>query len=196
MNDVSRLRSIRERNRILDALPSVKVVFEVLAYVFGAIFLLTKLLGGQENSGMDVSLDLKRTKSVTGVDRDQIAVTLKLKRSDIGRLRLDDIAVDVVDLADPSSSLSQQRADDILRERVVTSDKDGMPRIGKELMKNGLYLPPNDGTQLAYWFSVKRGSPIRVDVTITSTRTGFWIGNPQWRASAISLPLADTTKSD
>lgn len=41
MNDVSRLRSIRERNRIRDALPSVKVVFEVLAYVFGAIFLLS-----------------------------------------------------------------------------------------------------------------------------------------------------------
>jgi hypothetical protein len=170
-----------------DQLDNIKTILEAIAYLFGALFLFSKLIYGQANAGMDVSLDLKRFKARVDTDPDQLSITLKLKRSDVGRIRIDDITLDIIDFSNAESSQCGIRSPEVMLERKVSRNG----QIQSAQLSNGLYLPPNDGTQLGYWACVTRGCAIRVDVTITSTRTGLWFGHPQWRASAISLPEID-----
>ena len=75
-------------------LAETKTVFEIAAYVCGVLFLLTKLAGGQANAGMEVSIELVRAEAAAKPELDNLSILLKLKRSDLGRIELNDVAIE------------------------------------------------------------------------------------------------------
>ncbi len=142
------------------------------------------------NAGMAVEMKLQREKVPESLNEDFITVTLQLKRSSIGRIRIDDVLVDAIDLKVKDGEIfhgdvHQVRDALITKERHICGDEIG------PCPKNGVYLPPEDATQFSYLVKVKRDIPILIDSTILASRTGQIWGRPQWRASAIALPIID-----
>lgn len=165
-------------------LTKLKSYFEVLAYFFGALFLLLQLVYGQFNAGMEVAVDLERASIASPSDQDNLAVLVKLKRGDIGRLEIKDMVLEITNMDEPNSKPSFiQIPRKILAERDAPSGK-----IANTESRSGMFLPPGDATQIAYLVKVSKGAPIHVDATVSAQRTGFWSDFSQWRASAISLP--------
>lgn len=171
-------------------LEKVKLACEITAYGFAAIFLITKVIGGQANAAMEVSMEMTRGEVPAKPDTEYLAVSLKLKRSDIGRLEINDVVLDVIDLTDPKASQNEIRVPSVARERETKGGKVLPAESG-----DGTFLPPNDATQLGYLVSIKRGSAVRVDATILASRTGPWYGKPQWRVSGISLPVTQAASA-
>ena len=167
-----------------DILNKAKLYLEVAAYGFGALFLLTKLVYGDFNAGMEVAVELHRAPNLENVSEDNLSVLVKLKRNHLGRIEIKDLVLKVSNLSEPNAKSEPTRNSLITTEREVN---DG--RISDTQSANGIFLPPGDATQLAYLVPVKRGVPILVDATVLATRTGPWFDYSQWRASAISLPV-------
>lgn len=161
-------------------LKDIKLVVEIAAFALGAIFILLRLLDGQGNSTMEVSLELERTEGESpGLDF--LAIKLGLKRADIGRLKLQDIVIEISDVSDESLPKVEIR-DHTLHEALEQASRG-------RTVAGWVYLPPKEATQLGYFARVKRQAPVLVEVRIVATRTGFghW-HRPEWRASAVSLP--------
>jgi hypothetical protein len=177
------LRRIRGPN-----LGEVKTVLEIAAYFCGVSFLLLKLWGGQANAGMGVSLELTRAEAAATPGVDHLVVLLKLSRPDLGRVQLDDVALEISDGMNPDSSPRVLRAPRLTAERQILNG-----RVTEASAQHGTALPPGDATQISYITQVKRGVPVLVDVTVLASRSGPWFGKPQWRASAIALPVALST---
>ena len=151
--------------------------------VSARLFLVTKLAAGQMNPSMDVSLELKRELDSKSTDKDYLSVLVKLKRTDVGRVRINDVVLKVVDLTDTKAKPLVAT-----NSRIVTENRIIDHQLSEVQSTERTVLPPGDGTQLAYFLQVKRDTPILVDATIIGRRTGPWIEPSQWRASAISLP--------
>lgn len=163
------------------SLQDFKVYAEIAAYALGSAFILLKLIDGQINATMEVSLELERGEMKDSPEADFLAIKLALKRADIGRLRLQDIVLELSDASDNDSPKTQIRDEAIRKELSSEARREGIA--------GWMYLPPKEGTQLGYFHRVGRDIPILVEVRIVTTRTGFgrW-HRPQWRASAVSLP--------
>jgi hypothetical protein len=164
-------------------LERVKQFCEVAAYVCAVLFLLTKLVGGQLNAGTEISLEVSRAPDLHSPRTDSLSVLVKLKRADIGRLEILDVLIEVSHLGEQGGQPTLIRNRHTIAERRTERGS-----ITATESDHGTFLPPGDGTQLAYLARVKAGEPVLIDVTILAKRTGLWIGRPQWRASAISLP--------
>jgi hypothetical protein len=168
-------------------LERLKLVLEVAAFGFAAAFLFTKLVGGQFNAGAEMSVETAREPNPANNAEDFVSVIVKLKRTDIGRIEVHDILIEASDLID-GARLVVPRQDRLVREREAGLSTDERPQVTDKLSKDGVFLPPGDATQFAYLLKVKRNSPVAVDATVLASRSGPWIGKPQWRGSAISLP--------
>lgn len=166
------------------SITDVKTALEIAAYICGVLFIITKLIGGQANAGMEVSIELGRAASASQPEVDNLSILLKLKRPDLGRIELEDVAIEVSDAFDSASEAAVLRVPRVISERRVDNGQ-----VTLAPSSRGITLPPSDATQIAYITQVKRGVPIFVDATIVGTRTGLWVGKPQWRASAIALPV-------
>ena len=161
----------------------IKLFCEIAAYGCAALFLFAKLIAGQLNAGTDVSLELKRSPNSKNKAMDDLAVLVRLKRADIGRLELKDVLLQCSNPNDPGAKSN------VIRNPAITTErKTSKGTVTEDHSDSGIFLPPNDATQLAFITQVKRDEPVLVDATILTTRTGPWIGMPQWRASAISFP--------
>lgn len=169
----------------------VKLYCEIAAFGFAALFLVGKVANGYFNHGMEVGIELERVPSARDTTRDDLAITVKLKRPDAGRIEISDVYIEVSDVTDSTSAPRIIRKPSITTEHQTQVDGDSA-RVKSGLQRRGTLLPPGDGTQLAYFARVREGEPVLVDVTILGRRTGFsrWLGRPQWRGSAISLPEA------
>lgn len=171
---------------------AIKLYCEIAAFGFAAIFLFGKLVTGQFNYGMDISLDVQRELDQKEEGVDNAAISIKLKRPDGGRVELTDAHIEVSMVTGNVSNtelLHSESLGNLIIERKETSGK-----IQDGFRGNGIFLPPSDGTQLGYYVKIPHAVPVLIDVTLVGKRTGpaGWFGNPQWRASAISLPQANT----
>jgi hypothetical protein len=168
-------------------LDTLKLWLEIAAFGFAAVFILTKLIGGQFNAGAEMSVETIREHIPGNKAEDFVAIVIKLKRSDIGRIEVHDILIEATDLVD-GSKIKVPRQERLVTERKPEKDQNGRFQATENLSNKGVFLPPGDATQFAYLLRVKRTAPVLVDVTILASRSGPWIGQPQWRGSAVSLP--------
>lgn len=169
-----------------------KAILEILAYGSAAVFLLTKLVAGQLNPGMEVSVELNRTANPKDTSLDILAVQVKLKRTEIGRLEINDVMLEVSTPMQATNEPKIVRNNSVVRERKWNQEGSDYV-LTSSASTSGTFMPPGDATQLAYLTQVPRGVAVQVDATILATKTGPWFGKPQWRASAISLPLSSTS---
>jgi hypothetical protein len=186
-------------------LDRTKVILEILAFGFAAVFIGLKLVDGELNPGMEMSLELERKPSVYSADSDNLAVLVKLKRNDMGRLRINDVLLEMSLPTEPQVKPQPFRNPLVTTEKAIEKKKGKSIQVigaqeeeekGKKKEKEGTNLPPGDATQFAYFMTVKRCVPVQIDATVLATRTGLWFGNPQWRVSALSLPDCDSDKTD
>jgi hypothetical protein len=119
-----------------------------------------------------------------------------MKRTDIGRIEINDVTVAESDLVKPSSKQIRHIYEELITEPYSANGKIKDPPKDDKHDRRPMALPPGDGTQLAIFFEVERDHPILIDATILGTRTGIWLGQPQWRASAISLPVKPGTECE
>jgi hypothetical protein len=174
----------------------LKLYCEIAVYGAAALFLVLKLLSGKYNYGMEVSLDLERRADPKDVSLDLLAMTIHLKRPDSGRLEIRDVYLETLEVTNPSSSAEAINVDP--RRITERAERNGKVDKRGRFRDYGTILPPNDATHLAFLTRVRRGEPVLVDATIIAKRTGpaAWLGNPQWRASAISLPPASVCSGE
>jgi hypothetical protein len=160
-----------------------------LLVLVGLLVLAAKLIFGQFNAAMDVTISCERKPDLVNSHEHLLGVTVRLQRKDIGRLEIEDV---LLRKGDPLAG----KYEDVARQPWVHEDKvlqitAGAATIQGDSDRRGCALPPGDGTQFAYCIKVPASEPVLVDVTILARRTGIWPGRPQWRASAISLPVKD-----
>src|SRR3990167_9780864 len=119
------------------SLADTKTALEIAAYICGVLFLLTKLIGGQANAGMEVSVELSRAEVAANSDADNLSILLKLKRPDLGRIEIDDVVIEVSDATDSSSKPMVLRVPRVTAERQV---EDG--QVQQVPSSRGITLPP------------------------------------------------------
>ena len=172
-------------------LAQVKLYCEIAAYGFAALFLITRLITGQLNAGMEVGLELVRSADPKNVGQDDLAVTVRLKRTHLGRREIKDVLLEVSDAAVKGSEPKCLSIEGVTAERKTAGGL--ISRKPENRSRRGIALPPGDATQVAYLLSAGRDESVLMDVTVLAVRTGPWIGKPQWRASAVSLPNRPTS---
>lgn len=166
-------------------LEKLKLIFELATFGFAALFILTKLVGGQFNAGAELAVETTRGEKPASDTEDLVAVIIKLKRTDIGRIEVQDILIEATDLAS-GAKIDVPRQQTLIVER--KQNRGEHPGVSEHPSENGVFLPPGDATQFAYLVRVNRAAPLLLDITVLASRSGPWIGHPQWRGSAISLP--------
>jgi hypothetical protein len=164
-------------------LGTLKTYVELAAFGLAAIFLLGKVISGQYNDGMEVRLIPERCRlSATG---DIIALEVQLARNGVGRIQVRDVLVEYSEGSNTGEVPRTFREPMRIRER----SHNGHVLSATPEKNKDTFLPPGDATQLGYLIPASHGSPVILDVTILARRTRLRIGNPQWRASTVVLPV-------
>lgn len=213
------VRPWRWRSTAATSLESAKTAIELLAFAAGGVYVVLQLLSGSLNQGLELSVNLSRgcagesDASKDAAVLQDLVILIGLKRTNTGRIQLEDMHVKVTEFDSAASAGSDAPkvttipARDI--ERQIQDRKTVIPGVGqagsvtdqthtREEHKDSLWdrrgyaMPPGDATQFAYFVPVAAKRIARVEVVVLGERT-LWpdtLGGtyPQWQASAVSPP--------
>ena len=172
---------------LLEAKPYV----EMFAYLAAGIFFLYKLLTGYMMTNLSIALTTSRQHSTP--TEDYLVVSVALTKGDRGTVNLHDCQVKISCSGHcVTKQLIGTDRRDKKTEHFHGSDRSMIIWDARSVRQPFLNLTPGETSQFATHLEVPANAICEIELAVLAMKvTGFRVG--QWRASAISLPIDDSS---
>lgn len=184
-----------------DFVEIVKNCVEISAYVAALLFFIYKVYAGYLITDMSIAMDCERKKSSTKQDRDNLSISVALKKGERGGCELHDAQVRVTSCS-TGKVLGPLTLTSIFRINRTEATQDPAAHPGvlraeldwthtpKDVPR--LNMPPGDETKLGAYLEVDSGDSYMVEAVVLARRLllkGIKLRFGQWRATKVSLPV-------
>lgn len=172
-------------------LDTVKLCLEIAAYSSATLFLIFKTFSGYFMVNLSLDYLRARRKQIPSTAKDQLVVSVKVKKGPNGTLRLRYAAVRIASLSRNWSEERQFVGIDRVaydRSKVWKGEPNALDWTQERFKYRILNLPPGDASQFACAMEVPSGDFCSIQVVLMGNRK-FWFKLGQWRASTISMPV-------